>query len=39
MRVEVIHFRTFTIRDTDYFKLKIKQTSVPDVRSIFYADR
>ncbi len=26
------------IHDTDYFKLKIRQTSVPDDRNMFYAD-
>lgn len=36
--IGMIRKRARGISDTDYFKLKIRQTSVPDDRSMFYAD-
>jgi transposase len=36
--IGMIRKRARGIRDTDYFKLKIRQTSVPDDRSMFYTD-
>ena len=36
--IGMIRKRARGIRDTDYFKLKIRQTSVPDDRNMFYAD-
>ena len=36
--IGMIRKRARGIRDTEYFKLKIRQTSVPDDRSMFYAD-
>jgi transposase len=34
--VDMIRKRVRDIRDTEYFKLKIRQTSLPDDDSIFY---
>ncbi len=34
--IGMIRKRARGIRDTEYFKLKIRQTSVPDDRSMFY---
>ncbi len=36
--IGMIRKRARGIRDTDYFKLKIRQTSVADDRSMIYAD-
>jgi hypothetical protein len=36
--IGMIRKRARDIRDTDYFKLKIRQTSVPDDWPMFYAD-
>jgi transposase len=36
--IGMIRKRARGIRDTDYFKLKIRQTSVPHDRNMFYAD-
>lgn len=34
--IGLLRRRARGVRDTDYFKLKIRQTSVPDTHSIFY---
>jgi len=34
--IEMIRKRARGIRDTEYFKLKIRQTSIPGSQSIFY---
>ena len=34
--IGMIRKRARGIRDTDYFKLKIRQSSLPDERSMFY---
>ncbi len=36
--IGMIRKRARGIRDTEYFKLKIRQTSVPDDRSMFYIE-
>ena len=36
--IGMIRKRARDIRDTDYFKLKIRKTSVPDDWPLFYAD-
>jgi transposase len=36
--IGMIRKRARGIRDTDYFKLKTRQTSVSDDRSMFYAE-
>ena len=34
--IGMIRKRSRGLKDTDYFKLKIRQSSVPDVQSMFY---
>ncbi len=36
MSIGLIRKRARGIRDTEYFKLKIRQTSIPDKQSMFY---
>jgi len=36
--IGLIRKRARGIRDTEYFKLKIRQTSIPDEQSMFYFD-
>ncbi len=36
--IGLLRRRARGIRDTDYFKLKIRQTSIPDTHSTFYSN-